>query len=250
MSPEVVFKKPYSENIDVWSLGVLLYELLQGKSPFKARNLSEIASKLKKPIELYFNENLSEEVKNLIKGILRLEASERLSLKEIFDHSWVKRMYAETDFENYEQRMRINAMRKNIAKSNSYKELEKPAKPVKQKSFMYCKVNLESEEKPFQTTAFAAANKENCGEHKTLYSFQAMKDNNSKETPSKTKNFYEKENLEISRRKIFETRNRKESPNRILKSMENLIMEFEVKLQTEKEYITSALFKKKYEDIK
>lgn len=250
MSPEVVFKKPYSENIDVWSLGVLLYELLQGKSPFKARNLSEIASKLKKPIELYFNENLSEDVKNLITGILRLETSERLSLKEIFDHNWVKRMYKETDFVNYEQRMRINAMRKNIANSNSSKELAvKPVKPAKQKSFMYCKVNLESEEKPFQTTAFAA-NKENSGEHKTLYSFQAMKDNhNSKETPSK-KNFYEKENLEISRRKIFETRSRKESPNRILKSMENLIMEFEVKLQTEKEYITSALFKKKYEDIK
>lgn len=42
MSPEVVFKKPYNENIDVWALGVLLFELVHGRSPHKAKDLNEI----------------------------------------------------------------------------------------------------------------------------------------------------------------------------------------------------------------
>lgn len=34
MAPEIVKEQPYTEKVDNWSLGVLLYELLHGKSPF------------------------------------------------------------------------------------------------------------------------------------------------------------------------------------------------------------------------
>ena len=34
MSPEVVKKKIYNENIDVWSLGILLFEMICGNTPF------------------------------------------------------------------------------------------------------------------------------------------------------------------------------------------------------------------------
>lgn len=47
MSPEVVFKKPYNENIDVWALGVLLFELVHGRSPHKAKDLNEITEHFK-----------------------------------------------------------------------------------------------------------------------------------------------------------------------------------------------------------
>jgi len=35
MAPEVVKEEEYSKSIDVWSLGVLLYEILHGYSPFR-----------------------------------------------------------------------------------------------------------------------------------------------------------------------------------------------------------------------
>lgn len=42
MAPEVLLHKPYNGLADVWSLGTLLYYLLAGKYPFRARNIDEL----------------------------------------------------------------------------------------------------------------------------------------------------------------------------------------------------------------
>lgn len=39
MAPEMVLEKTYDYKIDIWALGVLLYELIHGKAPFQAQNL-------------------------------------------------------------------------------------------------------------------------------------------------------------------------------------------------------------------
>ena len=35
MAPEIMKELPYNQSIDIWSLGILLYECVQGESPFK-----------------------------------------------------------------------------------------------------------------------------------------------------------------------------------------------------------------------
>lgn len=40
MAPEILENKPYNEKVDVWALGVLLFELTQGFAPFKGRPLA------------------------------------------------------------------------------------------------------------------------------------------------------------------------------------------------------------------
>jgi serine/threonine protein kinase len=41
MAPEIIKEMPYDKSIDIWSLGVLLYELLHGYSPFRAQHDNE-----------------------------------------------------------------------------------------------------------------------------------------------------------------------------------------------------------------
>jgi serine/threonine protein kinase len=42
VAPEVLRKRPYTNKCDMWSLGVVLFMLLSGKSPFLADSEAEI----------------------------------------------------------------------------------------------------------------------------------------------------------------------------------------------------------------
>lgn len=42
MAPELVKHERYTEKVDVWSLGVIVYQLLCGKTPYDAKNLNRI----------------------------------------------------------------------------------------------------------------------------------------------------------------------------------------------------------------
>ena len=39
MSPEIIYGKRHTNKVDVWCMGILLYEMLHGNPPFKADNL-------------------------------------------------------------------------------------------------------------------------------------------------------------------------------------------------------------------
>ena len=46
MAPELVQNQPYNEKVDVWSLGVITYQLLSGRTPFESRALKKIDQKI------------------------------------------------------------------------------------------------------------------------------------------------------------------------------------------------------------
>ena len=43
MCPEIVFEKEHDEKVDIWCLGMLLYEMLHGKTPYKANSIEDIS---------------------------------------------------------------------------------------------------------------------------------------------------------------------------------------------------------------
>ncbi|EGR29846.1 protein kinase domain protein [Ichthyophthirius multifiliis] len=83
LSPEIIESKPYSFKTDIWSLGVILYELCALRPPFNAESLHFLALKIVKgqypPIPLSF----SKETKNLISQLLQVDPQRRPTITEI-----------------------------------------------------------------------------------------------------------------------------------------------------------------------
>ena len=90
MAPEIMGNEKYDFSVDVWSLGILLYELIMGHSPFRSKKDRNIVIKIKLH-DLVFdkNKNLSQECIDLIKGLLDSNPLTRLRLKDIFEHPFV-----------------------------------------------------------------------------------------------------------------------------------------------------------------
>ena len=88
MAPEIVHKTHYDYRIDIWSLGVLLFELIHREAPYKGRSLPEITKSLSRKT-IHFSSSIDANAKDLILRILRTNPQDRLSLKEIFKHPWV-----------------------------------------------------------------------------------------------------------------------------------------------------------------
>ena len=88
MAPEIVNKTPYDYRIDIWSLGVLLYELHHREAPYKGRTLTEITKSLSRKT-FHISSSVNPEARDLIIRILKINPNERLSMQAILSHPWV-----------------------------------------------------------------------------------------------------------------------------------------------------------------
>ena len=89
MAPEMIKNSPHDLKLDIWCLGVLLYELIHGNPPFKGKTENEKFKSILNNGLITFDENISKDAQNLIKGILKSNPSERLTLDQIFHHPWM-----------------------------------------------------------------------------------------------------------------------------------------------------------------
>jgi len=79
ISPEVVKGQGHSAAVDWWTLGILLYEMLYGKTPFKGENRrGTFKNVLEKIVEFPEKPVVSNTCKNLIRKLLIKNEKKRL----------------------------------------------------------------------------------------------------------------------------------------------------------------------------
>jgi serine/threonine-protein kinase ULK/ATG1 len=90
MSPEILKCQRYSDNTDIWSFGIILYEMLMGNVPYFVRSLvelSKIYSNIEK-IDIPKEIQVSDNCKDLIIHMLTVNPQNRITWDELFQHKW------------------------------------------------------------------------------------------------------------------------------------------------------------------
>ncbi|WOK95565.1 serine/threonine-protein kinase ATG1c isoform X1 [Canna indica] len=91
MAPEVMQFQKYDAKADLWSIGVILYQLVTGKTPFTGNSQIQLLQNIVKANELSFplGYNLSSDCVDLCQKLLRRNAVERLTFEEFFNHQFL-----------------------------------------------------------------------------------------------------------------------------------------------------------------
>ncbi|XP_057959685.1 phosphoenolpyruvate carboxylase kinase 1-like [Malania oleifera] len=92
VAPEVLLGRDYSEKVDVWSVGVILYIMLSGLPPFYGDSVPEIfeavlRANLRFPSRLFHS--VSPAAKDLLRRMLCKDVSKRFSAEQVLRHPWM-----------------------------------------------------------------------------------------------------------------------------------------------------------------
>ncbi|PAV58819.1 hypothetical protein WR25_08827 [Diploscapter pachys] len=86
MAPEIVKNERYAYGVDWWSLGCLIYEMIEGKAPFRQRKekvkREEVERRVKEDQEKY-SDKFSEAARTLCRGLLHKEPTFRLGCRRV-----------------------------------------------------------------------------------------------------------------------------------------------------------------------
>lgn len=90
IAPEILTKKGHSFEVDVWSIGCIMYTLLFGKPPFETTSLKETYSLIKKCQYCMPSLKVSKEAKTLIASMLQSEPKLRPKIEDILRSDFMK----------------------------------------------------------------------------------------------------------------------------------------------------------------
>ncbi|XP_058724039.1 serine/threonine-protein kinase TIO-like isoform X1 [Vicia villosa] len=89
MAPELVREQPYNHTVDLWSLGVILYELFVGQPPFYTNSVYALIRHIvKDPVK--YPDSMTPNFKSFLRGLLNKAPESRLTWPALLEHPFVK----------------------------------------------------------------------------------------------------------------------------------------------------------------
>ena len=91
MAPEVMKKEKYGLKADIWSIGIILYEMIYGRIPYEPMRANDMYQQIMSKNIFPHGGKLagvkpSEELLDFMKRILKVEQKERMNWKEFLEH--------------------------------------------------------------------------------------------------------------------------------------------------------------------
>ncbi|CAJ0917980.1 unnamed protein product [Ranitomeya imitator] len=127
IAPEILVKKPYTNSVDMWALGVISYILLSGTMPFEDDNRSRLYRQILKGKYSYSGEpwpSVSNLAKDFIDRLLMVEPSERMTATQSLKHPWVVSMAASSSMKNLHRSISQNLLKRASSRCQSTKSAQ------------------------------------------------------------------------------------------------------------------------------
>ena len=90
MAPEMMCYRNYDKTSDLWSIGIILYEMITGKPPFHVKNFNQLKKVISEDIILpdKYKNLISSPLGNMLDNLLEKDPKKRMSWDEFFKHEW------------------------------------------------------------------------------------------------------------------------------------------------------------------
>ena len=92
LAPEIIKEQGHDERVDIWCIGVLLFELITANVPFQGNDIETLKNNILK-LKIAWPRDINLDAKNLIMKILKLDPNARISLSEMLSHPFITKYF-------------------------------------------------------------------------------------------------------------------------------------------------------------
>lgn len=127
IAPEILVRKPYTNAVDMWALGVISYILLSGTMPFEDDNRMRLYRQILKGKYSFSGEpwpSVSNLAKDFVERILTVDPSERLTAGQALKHPWIVSMAASSSMKNLQRCISQNLLKRASSRCHSTKSAQ------------------------------------------------------------------------------------------------------------------------------
>ena len=90
MAPEMLENRGHNYPVDLWALGILLFELINGDAPFTGKSDTDKKRQILSN-NIRYDPKVSEEARDLINGLVKTNPEQRLDINQVLSHPWIRK---------------------------------------------------------------------------------------------------------------------------------------------------------------